>query len=114
MRKSYFSDEILLEELDIEDAVSISDGDRVAFARSRIDNMIPNSMDSFHVLNLKTSEGHSVVLCITLYYHGQGGVHFKILSFCRSTEDFLESCQEELIMDANDLKFSKIIELWKK
>ena len=109
----FLSDENLMEFLDIDQKLKITNDDRISFARNHMEFKISESMDSFHSIDIETKKMPSAVLCITLYYHGQGGALFHDISVCHSTADYLQDCNGEIIMDPNDLSDLKIIEMWK-
>ena len=110
----FFNDEVLIEYVDIDQQLRITNDDRISFARNHMEFKISESMDSFHSIAFETKKMPPAVLCITMYYHGQGGAEFHDISVCHSTEDYLQDCCGEIIMDPNDLSDLKIIEMWKK
>jgi len=108
------NDETLLEYRDITDPKIITNPQRIEFARSRIEHLISDSMDSFHAIPLHSKKMPPAELCFMMDYHPQGGACFSGISVCHSHQDYLDDCDGEIIIDANDLSDVKILALWKK
>ena len=108
-----FNDEVLMEEMEIVDQSTITNDNRVAFARGLITSKLLESMDSLSSIVVQTKKMPPAVLCIAHYYHGQGGVFFHDLCVCHSTEDYLRM-RDYIIINDNQLSDSKIINLWRR
>jgi hypothetical protein len=108
------NDETLLEYRDIADPKKITNPQRIEFARSRIEHLISDSMDSFHAIPIESKNMPPAELCFTMYFHPQGGAYFSGISVCHSHQDYLNDCEGDFIIDANDLSDSQILTLWKK
>ena len=108
------NDETLMEFTDITERKSIINSDRILFARRHIDSLISSSMDSFHSIPISSKKFPPAELCLTMYFHPQGGADFYDICICHSAEDFVEAVKGELIMDAKDLSDKEILDLWRK
>jgi hypothetical protein len=108
------NDENLLEYRDIENQASITNLDRIEFARDHINHLISDSMNSFHALPVESKNMPPAELCFAMYFHPQGGAYFSGISICHSHQDYLNECNGEIIIDANDLSDLEILALWRK
>lgn len=112
--KDYFSDESLIDYGYAVATSEITDKLRIEFARHKIDYLLSESMDSVHIIEIESMDMPPAVLCILMYYHGQGGAFFDFIGVDFSAEDFVNSIKNEIILDHEFLTDSKILEFWLK
>ena len=108
------NDENLMEQTDIVNKKRITNSNRIAFARGHIEHLFSESMDSYHSISIDTKTMPCAALCFTMYYHPQGGATFDGLRVCPSSQDYLDGCNGQIIMNASDLSDSEILDLWKQ
>lgn len=112
--KEFFSDEALLDYGYAVEISTITDEIRLEFARHKIDYLLNDSMDSMHVIEIESTKMPPAVLCILMYYHGQGGAFFNAISVDFSAEDYVDSMKNEIILDQQYLTDSQILKYWVK
>ena len=112
--KDFLSDEMLMDYGYVVDAIEITDAIRVEFARQKIDYLITESMDSMHVIELESKSMPPAVLCILMYYHGQGGAFFNSIDVDFSAEDYVNSIKDEIVLDHHYITDQQILEAWMK
>lgn len=108
----YFNDEMLMEYVDVKDMQSITDAERLTYARSRIESMVHESMDSLHIIEIDSETLPPAILGITLYYHGQGGVIFHEIKAALTPEEYIESNKGSIVMGDDDLSDEEILQMW--
>ena len=108
------NDETLMEYTDTTSIDSITNTDRITFTRRHIEDLLSQSMDSFHSICIETQKMPPADLCFTMYFHPQGGASFYGFELCHSSEDFIQARKGSLILDANDLSDKEILKLWKQ
>jgi hypothetical protein len=107
------NDECLLEYTDIADKYTITNSDRIEFARGRIEYFLSGSMYSVHSIEIDSKTMPPAKLCFTMYYHPQGGASISSLSVCHSHLDYLDEC-DGIIAGARELSDKDILTLWRK
>jgi len=112
--KEFLSDEMLIEYDYAAHASEITDAIRLEFARQKIDHLLTESMDSMHVIELESKSMPPAVLCVLMYYHGQGGAFFNSIDVDFSAEDYIESFKEDIILDQHSLSDQQILSAWMK
>jgi hypothetical protein len=112
--KEFLCDEMLIEYDYTAHTSEITDAIRLEFARQKIDHLLSESMDSMHVIELESENMPPAVLCILMYYHGQGGASFYSIDVDFSAEDYIESFKEDIILYQHNLSDQQILSAWMK
>ena len=112
--KEFFSDEMLIEYDYVEYASEITDAIRLEFARQKIDHLLTESMYSMHVIELESKHMPPAVLCVLMYYHGQGGAFFNSIDVDFSAEDYINLVKDDIILYQHYITDSQLLEAWAK
>ena len=112
--KEFLSDEMLIEYDYVEYASEITDAIRLEFARQKIDHLLTESMYSMHVIELESKHMPPAVLCVLMYYHGQGGAFFNSIDVDFSAEDYINLVKDDIILYQHYITDSQLLEAWAK
>ena len=112
---TYFNDDALREHLDLTEVKRITQKMRWDFARNQLKSCYEESLDSTHLIKIKSSIGNEVYFCATSIFYGQGGSIFSWWGAYKTPEDFFADLKNSGYfefdqIDSIDNKYLK--ELW--
>lgn len=109
----FFNDRVLMDYVDLRDLESITDADRLTYARNRVEFLTQESMDSLHIIEIDSETLPPAVLGVMLYYHGQAGeASFHEIKAAFTPEDYIKSKKGVLVMGNDDLSDEEILQMW--
>jgi hypothetical protein len=115
----YFKDEFLIEEMELDDSLKITDDLRLDFARSKILRILQNddsSEPSVHGFQIQNQNGQTAILGSTVEVAGQAGNYFEWHGVFRTNEEFLNFLRMSgftLYSEVDQISDLQILSLWK-
>lgn len=118
--KNFFNDECLADCEGVVDVKTIDDGHRLSFARMMLEEKLGEgelAVQSIHPYKLKSSDGRTAVMGVTLESHGQGG-HVPIWhGFFKDEDEFMPCLRQTghwLSAELGTLEDEEILALWSR